>query len=157
MAKRRFRKRLPRPEPIGSLLDRSGDSRFAPSHAPITRQQWAQAVGVTVADRTQPTSLERGVLVVRAATSAWAQELSLLQNVISERLAAMGVSIDELRFRVGSVEPLPRPPDRLLVRRVPTQAALPGPLRRAIDRVEDEQLRDTLARAAQASLAWERK
>lgn len=157
MAKRRFRRPLPRPEPIGALLERSGEDRFAPSRPPLTRQQWASAVGVTVADRTLPTSLERGVLVVRAATSAWAQELSLLQEVIRGRLAAMGVVVQELRFRVGSVEPLPRPPDRALVRRVPATAELPGPLRRAIDRVTDEELRKTLARAARASLAWERK
>lgn len=156
MAKRRSRKRLARPEAMGDLLERAGEDRFAPQRPPITRAQWARAVGVPVAERTQPVALEGGVLVVRAATSAWAHELSLLKEVIRERLDAMGLKVRELRFRVGAVDPLPRPPERAAVRRVPAEAELPGPLRRRIDAVEDDELRDVIARAARASLGWDR-
>lgn len=157
MAKRRFRKALARPETMGDLLERAGEDRFASRRAPLTRTQWSRAVGPTVAERTQPVALEDGVLVVRAATSAWAHELSLLAVPIKERLAAMGIGVRELRFRVGAVEPMPRPPERAVVRRVPGMAELPGPLRRSIESVADDELRDALERAARASLAWERR
>jgi hypothetical protein len=156
MAKRRWRKPLKRPEAMGDLLERAGEDRFAPRRPPLTRIQWTRAVGVMVAERTQPVALEQDVLIVRAATSAWAHELSMLRDVIRDRLATMGVVVRELRFRVGSVDPLPKPPERLLVRRVPGAADLPGPLRRSIESVADDELRETLARAARASLAWER-
>src|SRR5207244_3613995 len=71
----RFARRRPallRPEPLSFVLDRAGESRFTRERAPIPGAVWADAVGARVADRARPFALERGTLVVRAATSVWA-------------------------------------------------------------------------------------
>ena len=154
-----YRKRRPSlrlPETITGVIARSGEDRFAPARQPIAEHVWKEAVGVRIAERAKPVAIERGVLIVRAATSVWATELSLLTTTLVERLRAHGVMINELRFRVGSVEPPPRPPERRLTRAVPAPGPLPRPLADSIAQVDDGELQVAIARAARANLAWQK-
>ena len=136
------------------MLARAGEDRFARGEAPIAPHVWAAAVGMRIAERTRPMALENGVLVVRAATSVWANELSLLSETLIARLRAAGVSLRSMRFRVGPIDP----PDRATeVRRakVPRPRPLEADLVRAIARVPDEELRIAIAEAAKKNLAWQ--
>ena len=154
MAKRRRRPKLKAPEGLGRVLARAGEDRLARSEAPVAPHVWVAAVGVRIAERTRPMALESGVLVVRAATSVWANELSLLSDTLVARLRAAGVSLRSMRFRVGPIDP----PDRATeVRRarVPRPMPLEGELARAIARVADPELREAIADAAKKNLAWQ--
>ena len=137
------------------MLDRSGEDRLAPYRPPIPRRVWRDAVGARIADRSEPVLLERGTLAVKVATSVWAHELSLLAPSIVARLRARNVAVDELRFRVGAIDPSPRPPERRISRAVPPPAALPADLARLLKTVPDLELRETIALAARANLAWQ--
>ena len=92
---------------------------------PVTELVWRRAVGVDVAKRTRPFRLEKGVLWVKVGSSAWAQELSLLKGVLAARLSELGIEVSDVRFRVGKVEPLTRPPgSRVTIRERPKGAPL---------------------------------
>jgi hypothetical protein len=151
---RRRRKRLVAPEALEQVLARAGEDRFAPNRAPVPPHVWAAAVGARIAERTMPIAVEGGVLVVRAATSVWASELSLLSDALLARLRKAGVSVRALRFRVGTVVP----PDRsseLRTTKVPGPATLDARLAQTLTVVEDDELREAITRAARANLAWQ--
>src|SRR5689334_20056426 len=125
---RRWRPHLFKPESLDGVIGRAGEDRFALHRAPISDRVWADVVGGRIAERARPITLERGVLTVRAATSVWASELSMLSDALLKRLRAAGFEIRELRFRVGPIEPPARPPERRVTRRVPPPAPLPNDL-----------------------------
>jgi hypothetical protein len=150
---RRFRPKLKAPEALGGVLARAGDDRFAPNRAPIAPHVWAAAVGGRIAERTKPIAIEGGVLLVRAATSAWASELSLLSDALLARLRQHGVKVKALRFRVGAIDP-PERPTEIRRARVPAPAPLDPELARSIARVEDPDLRAVIDAAARANLGW---
>jgi hypothetical protein len=153
MARRR-RKKLFAPEALESVLSRAGEDRFAPNRAPVPPHVWAATVGARIAERTRPLVLEDGVLVVRAATSVWASELSLLSDALVARLRTAGIAVRALRFRVGTIEP----PDRSLevrTSKVPAPVDLDPRLARTIARVGDDELREAITHAARANLAWQ--
>ena len=86
---------------------------------------WRRAVGVQVATRTRPIKLEAGVLLVQVASSAWAQELSLLEGTLRTRLADLGVDVRSVRFRVGAVkQPQRLPGARVDMRKRPPPALI---------------------------------
>ncbi|WP_437932780.1 DciA family protein [Sorangium sp. So ce291] len=118
-------------------------------------RDWEAAVGSRIAARARPLKLERGVLHVRAASSTWAQELSMLGDVITTQLRARGLPVQSLRFRVGKVEPVARPPWREEVRPAPKEAPLPFEVRRELGKVADPELRDAIAKAASRNLGWQ--
>jgi hypothetical protein len=151
--KRWRRPRLDSPEAIGVVIDRSGEDRFASTRAPIAEHAWRRAVGARIADRAKPISLENGVLVVKVATSAWAHELSLMKTDLLRPLATHGVK--DIRFRVGAIEAAQRPPEQRKSRAVPKPAPLTGELAENIAKVEDPELRELIAMAAGASIAWQ--
>jgi predicted nucleic acid-binding Zn ribbon protein len=81
MARRGDRKK-DRPRPIGealsNFLERSGISRRVEQASVIP--QWAELVGPQIAQVTEPLSIARdGTLFVAVKTSAWMNELSLLE------------------------------------------------------------------------------
>jgi predicted nucleic acid-binding Zn ribbon protein len=156
MKRRRARQKLDAPEPLEQLLDRAGESRFARMRSPLPERVWRDAVGARIADRARPVAMERGVLLVRVATSVWAHELSLLSTTILARLRERGVETTELRFRVGAIDPPERPPERVVSRAVPASAPLPPELANALADVADGELRESIARAASANLAWQK-
>jgi hypothetical protein len=99
-----------------------------------------------VAARTQPGALRDGELIVRVASSVWAQELSLLSTTILGRLRQAGVTVKRLRFHVGTVDPLP--PGFVRTAPPPVRAKLPDDLLRRLDQIEDPELRAAVAEAA---------
>jgi hypothetical protein len=143
------------PEAIEGVIDRTGESRFAPHHSPIARRIWREAVGPRIAERAEPTEMDRGVLTIRAATSVWATELSLLSSALLDRLRSLGVPVTALRFRVGPIDEPARPVEPRPSRRVPSPAPLPTPLAEDIEGVGDDDLRRTIVDAARANLAWQ--
>jgi hypothetical protein len=153
--KRRTRQRLVAPESMDAILDRAGESRFARARSPIPVKVWRDAVGARIADRARPVSLWNGVLLLRVPTSVWAHELSLLAGEVCERLRERGIEARELRFRVGALEAVERPPERRVARAVPTSFTVPAEVARALDVVGDDGLRASIERAAAANLAWQ--
>lgn len=154
--KRRRRSRLEAPEPLDELLERAGENRFAKKQLPIPLAHWRAAVGPKIADRARPTALERGVLIVTVATSVWANELSMLAPQLIAKLAERGFAeIKSLRFRVGPLERIEGIVQKKDYRRVPPPAPLGPEIERALAGIPDEELRDTIERAARANLAWQ--
>src|SRR5579883_2039602 len=154
MRKRRRRPQLAAPEPLDGVLDRAGEDRFARARPPVSERVWRDAVGLRIADRARPVVLDRGVLTVRVATSVWANELSMLAPTILARLCERGVLVQELRFRVGPIEPPARPPERRSSQAVPAPAPLPKDIAQQLARIADPELREAVALAASANLAW---
>jgi predicted nucleic acid-binding Zn ribbon protein len=82
MTGRREERKKDRPRPIGeaisSFLERSGIARRVEQASVIP--EWTELVGPQIASVTQPLSIARdGTLFVAVTTSAWMNELSLLE------------------------------------------------------------------------------
>ncbi len=152
---RRRRTPLAAPESVEGILDRAGESRFAIARPAVAPRVWRAAVGARIAERAAPVSLYAGVLLLRVPSSVWAHELSLLSAELCERLREHGVEARELRFRVGAVPPVERPPERRSVRSVPQAKPVPPEVEGPLARVRDEALRSEIARAIGANLAWQ--
>jgi hypothetical protein len=116
--------------------------------ANISLADWQRAVGERLARKAHPDRLSDGVLTVRVPSSTWAQELSLLSEVVLERLGAAGHRVQKLRFQVSAGHVAPDPPV-IRVRRV----ALPPQLAETLARLDDPELREAIAEAASLSLA----
>lgn len=161
IAKRIKRKRLDAPEPLEELLERAGENRFARKQLPMPLARWRTAVGPRIADRARPIAIERGVLVVKVVTSVWANELSMLSSEIMKKLAepaadgSPGIGVSSLRFRVGPLDVIEGIPQRRDYRKVPPPVPLAADLERSLARIEDDELRTLIERAARANLAWQ--
>jgi hypothetical protein len=116
--------------------------------ANISIADWRRAVGERLAQKTHPERVSDGVLTVRVPSSTWAQELSLLSEVVLERLGAAGHRLQKLRFNVAGGRPARETPVTV-VRRV----ALPASLMESLARLDDPELRQAIAEAASFSLA----
>lgn len=148
------------PERIGDDVKRQlGRFGQAGAMAEIVRA-WPEAVGDNIARNAWPARVARdGTLHVNTGSSAWAFELGLLEQQITERLReALGRDAPKgLRFAPGR---LPEP-----ARETPTRAPVPRPQPSREERleaerlaapIEDENLRKIVAKAAAASLARRR-
>jgi hypothetical protein len=155
VARRRTRKPLAAPEPFEAILDRAGENRFAHARPPIAQALWREAVGARIAERARPIDLVGGVLLLRVPSSVWAHELSLLADEVCGRLRERGVDARQLRFRVGQVPAVDRPPERRVSRAVPTALVVPPDVAVALGAVGDPELRAIIERAAAANLAWQ--
>jgi hypothetical protein len=118
---------------------------------------WREAVGDTVARNAWPARLARdGTLHVNAVSATWAFELGRLGATILERLQSeLGKAAPPaLRFAPGPVPDEEAQPPELRSERPPVVApehrALGAEIAAAI---EDDELREYVARAAAASLA----
>jgi hypothetical protein len=151
----RFRIPLSAPEPLRKILDRAGENRFARAREAIPAALWRDAVGDRIAERAFPLSLEDGTLLLRVPTSVWANELSLLADEVCARLKERGVVAQELRFRVGAVPAVERPPERRIARAVPVTREIPDEVARELAAVTDPELRRAIESAAAANLAWQ--
>ena len=137
-------------------MERIGDevrrelTRFGPS-AGMTEivAAWPEAVGEAIAQNAWPARLARdGTLHTHTADAIWAFELGQRAQEIADR-----VGVDRIRFAPG---PLPGPAEEPAPRRAAPPRPLPEHLERAASitaGIEDEELRETVARAVAASLA----
>jgi hypothetical protein len=143
--------------PLGFAIQADSKLRVPASieASPIAYRDWEAAVGTRIASRARPLKLERGVLLVRTASSTWAQELALLSDAIITALRGRSIAVDSLRFRVGQVEAPDRPPSREEVRVSPAPVPLPNAVALQIAHVEDPELRAIIARAAAKNLGWQ--
>jgi len=146
---------LATPETVEDILGRAGESRFSRVRPPIAAKLWREAVGARVAERAVPVSLYGGCLVLRVASSVWAHELSLLSEDVCSRLRERGVEVRELRFRVGPMAAVERPPERRTARAVPRVREVPRELTAPLAKVEDPELRLAIERAIASNLAWQ--
>jgi hypothetical protein len=144
-------------------LDRVGSERGHPTTTGRLNAivaAWPGAVGAENARRAWPARIGRdGVLVVHASDAVWAFQLGMLASSILDRLAATlgAVTPTKLRFVPGPIpgreavpshESAPEPPAV-----VPGDAA-EGAAVAAL--IEDDDLRESVARAVAASLARSR-
>jgi hypothetical protein len=118
---------------------------------------WPAAVGEEIARNAWPARVSRdGTLLVATSSSAWAFELTHLEEQVRGRLrAALGKSAPKrLRFAPGRLPEAPAPS----AREAEATPARPGPQEREAaakiaSAISDEELRELAARAAAASLA----
>ncbi len=150
------RSKLKAPERIDTVVVRAGEQRFAPRPPPFPLEVWRDCVGPAIARRSEPIGLERGELLVRVQSSAWAQELSLLSITLLERLGQRGIAAEKMRFRVGQPSYAIRPSIQMVPRPVIEGMKLDEPLGIAISDVVDDELREVIAEAASMNLAWQR-
>lgn len=144
-------------DPLGSEFRREL-SRLGPGGA-ITDvvAAWPRAVGPAIAANAWPARIARdGTLHVSTSSSAWAFELTQLEGTMRARLAEQlaGNAPPRLRFAPGPL-PAPGAPD---VESPKQTVPIPSPRVRAAAAelaacIADSGLRETVARAAAASLA----
>jgi hypothetical protein len=133
------------PKSLAELL--AASPMLSARTAQISLLDWQRSVGERLAVKTFPERISDGVLTVRVPSSTWAQELSLLSQVVLDRLQAAGHRIQRLRFHVAAAAPQPDLPVTR-VRRV----ALPTGLQQSIARLGDPEMRDAISEAAAYSL-----
>jgi len=70
---------------------------------------WDEAVGAEIANHARPSSIKKGVLVVKVSDSVWLQELEFRAYEIIERInsALQRGAITKIRFRVGEPKGTP--------------------------------------------------
>ncbi|MGH7497478.1 MAG: DciA family protein [Gemmatimonadales bacterium] len=99
-------KRIPSPlaEALASYLKQSGFSKRLQQASII--EEWATLVGPQIAAVTSPESVTRdGLMRVRVATAAWANELSLMSPRILARLNAGRTGrVKEIRWVPGPLD-----------------------------------------------------
>jgi Dna[CI] antecedent DciA-like protein len=134
------------PKSLADLL--SSSPMLSSRTAQISLGDWQRSVGERLALKTFPERIVEGVLTVRVPSSTWAQELSLLSQVVLERLQAAGHRVQRLRFHVS-----PSPPQPVLPFTTVRRVELPERLQRSISRLGDPDLREVIAEAAAYSLA----
>jgi Dna[CI] antecedent, DciA len=143
-----------RPQRLGELLDGARVVSAERARVAIDRDTWRRLLGDRIARRTEPGPLSGGVLTIYVASAPWAQELSLLTNELLQRLAPLGLRVSSVRFRVRQQIQGPAP---LPKRRPAARVALPRDLRARLDSVEDPELRNVIADAAELWLGREAK
>ena len=132
---------------LGELLDGARVVSAQHGKVAIDRDTWRRLLGDRVARRTEPGALSGGVLTIYVASAPWAQELSLLSNELLERLKPLQLRIASLRFRVR--QQIQASPGGRLKPRPAARAALPAELAARVRAVEDPELRQVIADAAE--------
>ena len=143
-----------RPRMLAELLDGARVVSSQRGRVAVDRDTWRRLVGDRVARRTEPGGLSGGVLTIYVASAPWAQELSLLTTELLERLKPLGLTISSVRFRVRQQIQGPASQPK---RRPAARAPLPGELQQRVDSIEDPELRQVIADAAELWLGREAK
>lgn len=139
---------------VGELLDGARVVSAERGRVAIDRDTWRRLLGDRVARRTEPGQLSGGVLTIHVASAPWAQELSLLTSELLERLAPLKLNIRSLRFRVRQQI---QASTALARRRPAARAAMPAELRERVQSIEDAELRQVIADAAELWLGRQAK
>ena len=140
---------------VRNELRRSG-SRDAIPLAELTAA-WPAVVGDAVARNAWPLRLARdGTLHVAAASATWAHELDLLRETILDGLSARlgDTAPTRLRFAAGPIPEPPTPREPPAAPGMPTEVPpeIASEAAAAAAEIDDEELRELVARAARASL-----
>ncbi len=144
------------PATLGDVLVGTEEIFAQRSGSAIRRAEWTAIVGSRIASRTRVGKLNRGVLTVKVASSAWSNELSFLKTQLLAKLNRAGHEITDLRFFVDQIaddaqskkrHPLAKPAKYDVA-----PAPLPDELVQRLKDVEDPNLRAVIAEAARASL-----
>ena len=140
---------------LGELLDGVRVVSAERAKVAIDRDTWRRLLGDRIARRTEPGALTGGVLTIYVASAPWAQELSLLSSEMLERLKRLKLTITSVRFRVK--QQIHGPAQGLKRRPAPPRAPLPRDLKARVDSVEDPELRQIIADAAELWLGRSNK
>ena len=119
--------------------------------------EWTDLVGAKIASRTRPYGVIERVLVIEVASSAWLHELNLLKaQILSGLLDRLGEPrlFDELRFKLAGrsggratlIRPKPRPARPAPKPITPATGAAREQIAREVEQVDDDELRDLIAR-----------
>lgn len=102
------------PHRVGDLLTAAVPALAERMLADAIRRNWEATVGVALARRSRPASLDHGVLEIQADNSPWLMELQMRGGEILEALGRrFGRSVVSLRFALGAIPALaPTPADR---------------------------------------------
>jgi hypothetical protein len=138
---------------LGELLDGARVVSAQHGKVAIDRDTWRRLLGDRVARRTEPGGLSGGVLTIYVASAPWAQELSLLTTELLERLKPLKLRVSSVRFRVR--QQIQGAPGARLKRRAAARAPLPAELRQRVAAVDDPELRQVIADAAELWLGRE--
>jgi hypothetical protein len=139
---------------LGELLDGARVVSAERGKVAIDRDTWRRLVGDRVARRTEPGGLYGGVLTIYVASAPWAQELSLLTGELLERLKPLKLPVSSVRFRVRQQI---QSSTALAKRRPAARAPLPAELKERVAAVEDPELREIIADAAELWLGRQAK
>lgn len=143
-----------RPQRLGELLDGARVVSAERARVSIDRDTWRRLLGDRIARRTEPGALSGGVLTIYVASAPWAQELSLLTTELLQRLAPLGLRIASVKFRVRQQI---QGAQALQKHRPAARAPMPKDLKARVDSVEDAELRQVIADAAELWLGREAK
>lgn len=146
-------------ERIGREVERElarGGSRDAIPLAAVTAA-WPEVVGDVVARQAWPLRLSRDrTLHVATSSATWANELGFLADEILERLRArLGSDAPAgIRWAAGPIPEVAAPPDSRAVDEMPAEVPpeIVAEAAAAASKIADPELRETVARAARASL-----
>ncbi len=141
---------------LGELVTRF--MATAPLDAVVLRlcAAWDRALPVRVVRASSPVKLVRDVLYVHTTTSAWSQEIVLMQHDLLSRLkfALPDLKIDTIRARVGPFPkrtPIRVKPPPKFIPLAPEE--LPGSVKLELQHITDERLRTVIRDAARMSLS----
>ena len=156
---RRKSNKFSHPQEVSSLL-RSVYPAPAQYDAARVFAWWAKTIPSRIVDNARPVHIRKGVLMVHVSSSVWAQELHYMRDDLLTRvqLSAPKSKIRELKFKVGPLPNLPAssaPTGRKRTQPIAVRD-LPPALGRALSRVTDDELRDTIARAATSAVTREK-
>ncbi len=96
------------PSPLGKVLEHflksSGLKRRIAEQKLL--DSWEKAVGVAIAERTQPIGVKNRVLQVRVSSSVWMQQLQFLKELILQKLHEQTGNqfLQDVRFFLGEME-----------------------------------------------------
>jgi predicted nucleic acid-binding Zn ribbon protein len=67
---------------------------------------WDSAVGKKIAEHARPSSIKKGVLMVKVSDSIWLQELEFMAETIKEKLNSriQRQAVNKIRFKVGKYQ-----------------------------------------------------
>jgi hypothetical protein len=154
---RRARRTQHAADVLGGVLGKHGIARELRDHRILAR--WREIVGESLAERTTPDGLERGVLWVRVKNASWLHQLSFVKDELLAKLAAeLGDPplVKELQFHVGprekvgaddSLAPtirIRRAPPRKREAPPPATGAKLQAIEQEAGRVNDDELRDII-------------
>ncbi len=150
--RRRRSKTTPVREEMRSLLKKL--SAHNPAIHPEIWARWTDIVGGELAKRTYPRALHGRTLLLAVASSAWMNELVFLKRSILERLAEeVGPNlVKDIRLVLDPAMKRPVTASLPARRTVVADTPLPSVVTEAIQKVSDPILRETILKAARASI-----